>query len=80
MEEFDEIEDMKFSWTGFFGVTGVCCFVFSLFLKFSEDENTPLLLICGTVLLIIAFFSFVIKKQKDTHKKLRKRSAIFNED
>ena len=80
MEDFEEREMMRFSWPGFFAVSGISCFIFSMFLKVIEEENTPWLLIAGASSMVLAFFCYLSKKQKLNKKKMRRRSAIFNED
>lgn len=82
MEDFEEKEMMKFSWSGLFFVTSICSFLFSLFLKLIDGTHISLFVKIGCITLVLAVFSVVndILKQKETKKKTRKISPIFHED
>ena len=82
MEDFEEKEMMKFSWSGLFIVTSICSFLFSLFLKLIDGEHISLFIKIGFASLFLASLSLVnnLLKQKDAKSRTKKVSHIFQED
>jgi hypothetical protein len=82
MEDFEEKEMMKFSWSGLFIVTSICSFLFSLVLKLIDGEHISLFIKIGFASLILASLSLVnsLLKQKDAKRRTKKVSPIFQED
>jgi hypothetical protein len=82
MEDYEEKEMRKFSWSGLFIVTSTCSFLFSLFLKFIDGQHISLFIKIGVASLILAFFSIInsLVKQKEAKSRTKKVSPIFNEE
>ncbi len=82
MEDFEEKEMMKFSWSGLFIVTSICSFLFSLVLKLIDGDHISVFIKIGVVSLVLASFSIVnsLLKQKTAKNRVKKVSPIFQED
>lgn len=82
MEDLEEKEMMKFSWTGLFAVTSLCFFLFAFFIKLIDGSHISLFLKVGLVNLGFAGLCFINKwlSRKEAKKKPREISPIFQRD
>ncbi|MEO6612316.1 MAG: hypothetical protein ABIT05_06245 [Chitinophagaceae bacterium] len=75
-QEMQEKEMMKFSWTGFFLVTGCSSFIFSMALKILDGAPPRILLLIGTVTISLGLLNWMINYSLSLRKSKNEQPSL----
>jgi hypothetical protein len=68
-QEMQEKEMMRFSWTGFFLVTGCSSFIFSAVMKILDGAHSRFLVLTGFVTVSLGLLNWVFNRSHTGRKK-----------
>ena len=75
-QEMQEKEMMKFSWTGFFLVTGSSCFIFSTVLKVLDGNHSKWMIMIGAISFSLGLLNWVMNHLQPVRKRKEEQPSL----
>ncbi len=75
-QERQEKEMMRFSWTGFFLVTGSCSFFFSIIMNILDGSHSRFLLLIGSVTVSLGLLNWVLNQSQSGRKRKNEQPSV----